>query len=145
MEDGDAAMGRDVLRAMAGVPEYKIVTLNKYLAAVVEDLVKIANCRSGAEQHCAIPFKIVIRRGAVDFIVKSGRISVRRNVVTVETGDDSVMVDSDFGTVSLIRNRYSLLQAGEKVTWDGTELIYTASEFVKLVKEYISEIISREI
>jgi len=145
MEDGDAAMGRDVLRAMAGVPEYKTVTLNKYLAAVVEDLVKIANCKSGAEQYCAIPFKIVIRRGAVDFIVKSGRISVRRNVVNVETGDDSVMVDGDFGTVSLIRNRYSLLQAGEKVTWDGTELTYTASEFVKLVKEYISEIISREI
>ena len=130
---------------MATVPEYKTITLNKYLAAVVEDLVKIANCRSGAEQYCAIPFKIVIRRGAVDFIVKSGRISIRRNVVTVETEDDSVMVNGDFGTVSLIRNSYFLLKVGEKVTWDGTELIYTASEFVKLVKENIREIISREI
>jgi len=108
MAHGDSAVGRDVLRTMAGVPEYKTVTLNKYLVAIVEDLVKIANCRSGAEQHCAIPFKIVIRRGAVDFIVKSGRISIRRNVVTVETEDGSVMVNGDFGTVSLIRNSYFL-------------------------------------
>jgi hypothetical protein len=125
------------------------VKLPTLLVEVMEKLVKMANCRL---DECTAPFRAVVRRGAVDFTIKlgefsSGIITIRGNVVTIEAGGDSVMVNGDFGTVSLIRHHYFLSKVGEKVkvAWDGTELIFTASEMVRFVKEKICEIIRRVI
>jgi hypothetical protein len=139
--EGPGALGARLATEAAPV---EIITLNSSLADVVEDLAKVANCDPNTGLYCNIPYKLVIRRGSVDFVVKRGKISIRKGVVTVETDRHDLIVDADFGTISLILNKTFLLKTGKKLTWDGTELVLTATEFVELVKENIREIIRRE-
>jgi len=159
MEDGDAAMGRDVLRAMSAttapkLPAFEIDSIRSYMFEMeTKEVLHID--RLGADDIARALERLAVGVDQAWIWVGDDRLTMklsdrwrvkimRDSAVVVKAGDYVLIADSRF--VLLRADEYGgyvPIAKGSEITWDGTEEHFTPADIRRLVKETIKRILER--
>jgi len=160
MEDGDAAMGRDVLsRAMSGmttprVPAFEIDNVRSYMFEMeTKEVLHID--RLGADDIARAIERFAVGVDQMWIWVGDDRLTMklsdrwrvkimRDGAVVVKAGDYVLIADSRF---MLLRadeyGGYVPIAKGSEITWDGTEEYLTPSDVRHRAKETLKRVLER--